>query len=389
MKEFRFAFPVNIYFGNGELKKIGEAARELGTKALVVTGQGSMRRLGVLDRVESYLKEAGVEMVLFEGVEINPLITSVEKGSELARQEGCDLIIGVGGGSAIDAAKVIAVAAVNDGPAWNYVPSGDPGDREPQRALPIITVPTVAATGTEANRYAVITNPHTKEKPGLGHPLIYPKVSIVDPELMLSVSPRITAAGGMDVLFHALENYVNPKATPFTDMMAEKAISLVIKYLPRVYADGQDIAGRYWLALASTLAGMSNDGSGTVLLHSIEHPVSGHFNVIHGEGLCALSLAFMEYSIPGNLEKFARLPELMGYSTEGLSMEEAAKYSLKAMEDLLEKVNLNIRLRDLEVTEEILPQLARDVFKTMMGGVNNNPLVPTMEEVVEIYRKAL
>lgn len=225
----------------------------------------------------------------------NPLFTLVAEGAQIANGEGCDLVIGLGGGSAMDMAKGIAFSVFNEGSIWYYVFDRKVGTH----ALPIILIPTTASTGSEANRTAVFTNPETNDKKGLVNPLIYPKAAIIDPELMLTLPKRVIAGPGADVLFHAIESYISKNATPFSEMLFLRAIELIAQNLPLVYEDVTNVAVWENVTLASSLAGMAIDCSGTTLPHALQHPMSGLLDVVPAEGIAAICKHFMEWNIPG------------------------------------------------------------------------------------------
>lgn len=378
---FRFFMPTELYFGPGQVQRVGEVARKFGTRALFVTGRRAMRESGILDRVLGHLRDAGVEAVVFDRVTPNPLSTTVDEGAALARERRCDLVIGLGGGSAIDAAKGMAVAATNPGGIWHYSPLGDRA--VPQQALPIVAVATTAGTGTEVDRYAVITNPATREKPGFAMEWMQPRAAIVDPELMLGVPPRTTAATGLDVLFHSVEAYLHRSASPASDLTASQAIRLVARWLPEAYRRGGNLEARYWMAWASTLAGVAINTAGTVLIHAMEHPLSGHYGVVHAEGLAALSQAVLEYDLPAARERLADVAVLLG------APQRDAEQALERIRQLRQAVDLDVRLRDLGAREEDIPALAADCLRTMGGGVQANLRPADAAAIEEIYRRAL
>ncbi|MGQ9477301.1 MAG: iron-containing alcohol dehydrogenase [Candidatus Bipolaricaulia bacterium] len=390
--KFRYYLPTRIEFGVGALGLVGEEARKLGARALIVVSRGgSMRRAGVLERVEGLLHKEGVEAIIFDKVQPNPIASAVDEGARLARDEGCDLVIGLGGGSPLDSAKCIAFMAKSPGRYWDYVQSGSGGRKIPREALPLIVIPTTAGTGTEADPFAVITNPETKEKIGIGFELIFPRVSLVDPQLMLTVPQDQTAYTGMDAFYHALEAYLNLSHQPASDLLALEAIRLITEYLPRAYKDGEDLEARTKLAWASTAAGICETLSGCIGNHSMEHPVSGHYpGIPHGAGLAALGPAFFEYILPYARERLAQVAQVMSEETEGLSPDEAAQRAISALRNLQSKVGLGeANLRRLGVKEEILPRLAEDALTTMGGLLAVTPGNLGKDDLLEIYRRAL
>lgn len=383
LKPFGFRLKTEFVFGWGEADRLGELTRPLGKKAMLVTGRGSMSRLGVTDRVRHCLEAAGIDVVLFDHIEPNPRTVTVDAGAALARAEGCEVVVGLGGGSAMDAAKGIAtVAAGRPGDSiFAYAIQGESWSREPAGALPVVCVPTTAGTGSEANRYLVVTDPATNAKPGMGWTFTYPVLSVIDPGLMVSLPAVSTAHTGVDVFFHALEAYVHPDHTPVSDMLALEAIRLVKNFLARVYRDGSDREGRAAMALAAAYAGLAIDISGCVGLHGLAHPLSGWFDLAHGETLAMMAPAFLRYSCAGERERFATAAALLG--------EQGPEGIVPGVQSLLRSVDLNRSLADAGVPYRAhLGDLVHDVFRYMRGVVDVNP-VPLDEGVVSrLYLEA-
>ncbi len=382
--DFEYCLPIRLIFGRGKLDRLGEVVSDYGRKALIVTGRNSARATGVLDRALAGLERSRIEAVIFDRVESNPLTTTIQAGAQIALAEKSDVIVGIGGGSALDAAKGIAFAAVNSGDLSEYI-YGKPG----VGALPIIAVTTTAGTGSEGDSLAVLTHPLTKDKKSLKSPWLYPKASIIDPELMMTLPPAVIAATGLDVLCHALEGFVSKRANPLTDAMAVKAIGWINRYLPRVYQDPSDIEAWEAVAMANTLGGMIIDSAGVALLHGLEHPVSGLLDVTHGVGLAAMLVRFMEFSYPASPEKFAEVAAVMGADVSGKTLPEAAEASIGAVRRLLDRVNLTPDLTGLGVEREMVDWLAENSEKTMRYALDNSPKVPTLQEIKELYLSCL
>lgn len=389
MKIFELRNSVKLYFGPDSIEKLGESVVNLGKKAFVVTGMNSARKTGLLQKVINKLENVGIEYVLFEKITPNPLSTAIYKGAKQAREQECDFVIGIGGGSAIDAAKAIALCAVNEGNIVDYQPGGKYSKVVPQKALPIVAITTTAGTGTEINRYLVVTNVVTNEKPGIGFECTYPTVAIVDPNLMTSITCDVTADTGVDVFFHAMEAYISLGANRFSDMISEEAIKLVVKNLGIVIKDGNNIEARTDMAWASTLAGLAIDYAGTVAIHGAGHPISGHFNATHGKTLAALSVAFLKNNYNSNPKKFAQLAVLLGYEKGNLTEEELASKSPEAMRNFLKSVDRDISIKSLGVSKEDIPKLVADSFKTMEGAMLNNPKELSKEDVYKLYTDSL
>ncbi|MCE1274952.1 MAG: iron-containing alcohol dehydrogenase, partial [Chlorobiales bacterium] len=295
--KFTFQNPVQIIFGAGTLDRLGEAVRAHGTKALVVTGGGSVKRNGTFDRAVASLNAAGVSVVECSGVEPNPRLSTVVRGADLARREACDVVVALGGGSTMDAAKVMAAVVFFEGDPWEMFPHGQANRRLPDRALPIVTVPTLAATGSEMNAGAVITNEKTTIKSFVTAGCLYPKVAVVDPELTASVPKDQTAYGVCDLITHVTESYFNGvDGTPLQDRIVEGIILTAMEWGPKAVADGNDIEARAQVQWASVVAlnGWAQVGTfGPYPVHMIEHTLSAHHDIAHGAGLAIVNPAWM------------------------------------------------------------------------------------------------
>jgi len=381
---FDYYMPTKLLFGAKKVLQIGKITKEYGNKALIVTGRSSTKKTGVLDKVRACLEEEGIESVVFDRVESNPLIGTVEEGSKFAKEENCDVVIALGGGSALDAGKAIALLVENEGDISEYI-----FGKQAMGALPIIAITTTAGTGSEADCLAVLTNPENNDKKSLKTPFTYPKVSIIDPELMTTLPKRIVASTCIDALCHAMEAYVAERSNPISEIMALKAIELISENIEKVYKDPNNIEAWGAMALANTLGGMVIDASGVALAHGLEHPVSGLLNVAHGEGLAAIIVNWAEFSYSSSMQKFSNIAKALGEEIEGLPLEETAKKSVIAIEKILEKVELTPTLSDLGVKEEHIEWLVNNSLKTMIYAINNNPKVATSEEIRELYMKSL
>ena len=291
---FKYYIPTKILFGRGQLANLHKEKLP-GTRALIVTTGGrSVVDNGYLARTEEELKAAGCTFVLFNKITANPDRSEVMDGAALAKAENCDFIVGLGGGSPIDAAKAIAVMATNPGDYWDYMVRGTGGGRPVSvTPLPVVAITTTAGTGTEADPWTVISNAATGEKFGFGIDGTFPVLAVVDPELMLTVPRDYTVFQGFDALFHSLEGYLANIATPISDIFALKAVSLIAENLPAAVFDGGDIVARENMALANTLSGMVESTSGCISEHALEHILSGVYkNLPHGAGLIMLSVAY-------------------------------------------------------------------------------------------------
>lgn len=384
MSSFDYINPVKFYFGRGKLEQVGTIAAQYGKKPLLVVSD-SARPTGQLATVERYLQQAGLEYALFDQFMQNPLSTLVDSGAEFAREQKCDVVIGLGGGSAMDMAKGIAFMALNAGGIWDYVFGQQPGTA----ALPTILIPTTAGTGSEANKTAVFTNPETNDKKGLVNPLIYPKAAIIDPQLMVTLPKRVIAGPGADVLFHALESYISKNAHPMSEMLSLRALELIGRYLPQVYDDAGNIDAWDKVTFASSLAGMAIDCAGTTLPHALQHPMGGLLDVVHAEGIAAIYMAFMEFTWRSAPEKFAAVARALGVDTRDMTQETAAASSVEAVRALLGYVNMLPALSELGVSEEHFDWFINNATTTMRVVLGNNPRVPDTDEIRAIYQQSL
>jgi hypothetical protein len=376
----RFYLPIRFIIGQGSLAQLGKEAARLGKTALLVTGSKSMRKHGVLDKVIAALQEAGVKAVSFDKVEPNPRASTIDEGAKLAKENWADLVIGMGGGSAMDAAKCIALAAGGTDPIWSYFKGTAAGK---PKALPILLVPTVAASGSEANNGAVFTNWELHEKVALMHPSIYPSTSIVDPALTLTLPAKPTAQGGVDIFCHLVENYITAhEATLINDSLREASMKTVVLALPAVLNKLDDIKEREKLSWASTIAcsqfaGLGG-GTGVMTLHGIEHPLSGEYDVAHGDGLATLLIEWMKHTYPDRKERFEQLGKNVFGEPDGIS----------ATEKWLKSVGMGHRLGHLGAKEADFGKLAENAIRTA-PWVKYHPKPLDKESITSIYKNSL
>ena len=375
--DFSFFLPVNVVFGCGKLKEVGNLTKPYGKKALIVTGKSSAKKSGIYDKVNESLKKVGIDTVLFDKVTPNPLTTTAIEGAKFANENGCDVVVGIGGGSIMDCAKAIAFLSVNKGDINDYIFNKIQSDK----ALPLVLIPTTCGTGSEGNGFAVLTNPENGDKKSLRCNAIVAKVSIVDPECMMTMPKKVLASVGFDALCHNIEAYTSKISQPFTDALSLYAISLIADNLVDVYNGSEEKEAWEKITLASTIGGMVINTAGVTLAHGMEHPASGLKNIVHGQGLAALTPTIIEASYKGNRDKFGKIARIFG----GLTAEDC---SMK-IRTLLKKLDLECKLSDLGITEEDIPWMAENCMKVSLASVKNNPIVFTKEEIAKIYIKAL
>lgn len=385
---FNYFIPTRILFGKGTLDQL--ATQPLpGKKALLVISSGSsMRRFGYLERVETLLDQAGVAHVLFDKVLPNPTLRHVMEGAALARETGCDFVLGLGGGSSIDSAKAIAVAACNPGSYWEYIPSGTGGRKPiPNDPLPIVAITTTAGTGTEADPWAVISNTDTDEKIGFGYDKTYPVLSIVDPDLMMTVPPSLTAYQGFDALFHSTEGYINRIPNEAGELFALESIRLAAQYLPRAVKDGQDALAREKMALSNTLAGLVQCLSNSTSAHAMEHALSAfHPRLPHGAGLIMIGEAYYQHLIQVHAcdERFVAMARAMGMEGSDDPMD-----FVRALQRLMAACGVDqLNLSDYGVDAGELEKVAQRAFDTQPNMFKADPVDLSFQEVVEILRRS-
>ena len=385
---YEFYLPTKLLYGAGCLSALGGCALP-GRKALLVTSAGqSAKRHGYLGRVEEQLTQAGVRAVLYDQITPNPTKAEVMAGAALCRKEGCDFVLGLGGGSSIDAAKAISVMARNPGDYWDYVSGGTgKGKAVPNAPLPVVVVTTTAGTGTEADPWTVTTNEETQEKIGFGYEKTFPVLSVVDPELMVSVPPRLTAYQGFDALFHSTEGYLNRTASPISDLMALEAIRLIGKSLPRAVRDGADLEARGDVALANTLSGMVETLSGCISEHSIAHAMSAyHPKLPHGAALIAISKAYYQ-----KLIRLGAFRERMAAMARALGKSDAERPEdfLTALDALQKECSVDgLALSSFGMSPEEFPALTRNARETMGGLFEVDPVAVSDGDVLEILSDA-
>lgn len=389
MNNYDFYVPTEVHFGVGQLDNLHKCTMP-GKKALIVISNGkSAKSSGALERTQKQLDLANVKYVVFNEIEANPLKDTVERGGKFARQNGCDFIVALGGGSVMDASKAIATMAVNDGDLWDYVVGGT-GKGKPIAVtpIPIVAITTTAGTGSEVDEYGVITNPVTHEKIGFGGDrALFPKIAIVDPQLMVSVPPAFTAYQGFDALFHSTETYICNIANPMSDMVASTAIKAVSGYLARAVADGNDIEARTKVAFGNTMSGYSMVVGNCTSEHSLEHAMSAyHQHLPHGAGLIMISLAYYRFFIDKHVcdDRFVDMAKFMG-------MENASKPEdfLTALVALQKACGVDtLKMSDYGITPDEFPTLAKNAMESMGGLFTMDRYDLTLEDCVSIYKNS-
>lgn len=379
-----FSTTGRIVMGPGSIQGLaGEIKRLKGTKVLIVTDPGLVST-GIVGRVEGLLSEAGIPFSVFDQVEPDPRFEIAADALALIRAEKADVVIGLGGGSSIDIAKVAAILATNTDPITAYFGI----DLVPNPGLKTVLIPTTAGTGSEVTPIAILSDHHDKLKKGIVSPYLLPACALLDPELTVGLPPAVTAATGMDALIHAIEAYTSKNATSITDMLAVKAMELIFDNLRIACANGENLEARTNMIEGSLLAGMAFANAGVTAVHAFAYPIGSEFHIPHGVANTIMIVPVMEFNLMGNLPKFADIADIFGQNTEGLSERQAAQLSVEAVRELAEDLDVPSRLSVYGVKDEDIPGLAKGVMK-VTRLLANNPRVLSLKDAEMIYRKVL
>ncbi len=385
MKHFNFHQTTQIIFGKGRISELAEATLKFGDKALLVTTKGTAPAFQAqYKRVKEILTQGGVEVAHFDKVIPNPTIETITQGAEMAKAFGAKVIIGLGGGSSMDAAKAISVAATHEGTCWDYLFYKSP-QPNPEKLLPIIAVSTTSGTGSQVTQVAVVTNTQERDKSALYNNILYPQVCIVDPELMVSVPRFVSATTGFDVLCHAFESTINPGTGAYVDLLAWEAIRIVAENLPKVLDNLEDIDAREKMAWADSLAGLCIANAGVTLPHGMGMAIGGMYpHVAHGESLAIVYPAFAKFTWESAVPQFSKLARILNPEWNALSDQEAAAHSPAEIEKFLKRIQLRKTLKDVNMPESEIPKLAEQCM--VLPDYKGNPRVATKEEMLELVK---
>jgi alcohol dehydrogenase class IV len=370
--------------GPGAINQLADEARALKAgKVLIVTDQGLVEA-GLVERAQAVLEKADIKYAVFADVEADPRYEIVADCVEMIRSEKPDLIIGFGGGSPIDIAKVSAVMTTNKGPISEYFGI----DLVPQPGLPTLIIPTTAGTGSEVTPIAILSDHTEKLKKGIVSQYLFPSAALLDPELTRGLPAHVTAATGMDALIHAIESFTSKNATSISDMLARQAMQLISKNIRTAYADGSNLAARSNMLEGSLLAGMAFCTAGVTAVHAFAYPIGAEFHIPHGVANSIMLVPVMEFNMFGNLTRFAEIAAILGEDTSGLDERESAQAAVEAMRSLTVDLKIPEHLSDFGVREQDIPSLAEGVMKVTRLLVNN-PRELGQKDAEEIYRRVL
>lgn len=369
-KAFPFLLPTRIEFGLGVAEQVAVEARRFGARALVVSDPG-VERVGLVAAVRERLESAGLDVKAFTGVEANPRVATVDEVAGVARDHGADVIVALGGGSAIDSAKAASAVARYGGTILDY----EGLERVPGPGIPVVAIPTTAGTGSEVTMWAIVTDTVRQFKAPIGSFHLAPRVALVDPLTTVTLPAALTAATGIDALTHAIEAYTARCSNPVSDALALYAIELISTYLERAASQGDDLEARSAMMLGSLLAGIGFGNADTAAAHSMAEALGAVFDVAHGTANAIFLPFVMAHNMPAALERTARIAVAMGLDTDGLSLPAAAAAAVAGVSDLTRRLGIP-SLADTGVTDADLPKLAATAM--MNSGTPDNPI--TMNE---------
>lgn len=379
-----FFSPKKILFGIGSLEKLSEEIQMFNAKkALLVTDKGVVDA-GLLEKVSDVLMGSSIDFAVFDKVEANPTMPSIHEGADLYKSENCDIIVALGGGSSMDAAKAIGVKATHEGDIINYTRRG--GKPVQDITPPLITIPTTSGTGSEVTRISVLTNLEEKIKMVIATPVIIPDLALVDPEMTRTLPPGMTAFTGMDALTHAVESYISNKASTLTQNLAIKAIELIGSNLRQAVANGENMEARSNMILASMMAGMASSNSSVGMVHAVAHALGGLFNIGHGVANALMLPYAMRYNLIACPVKFADTAFALGENIDGLTEMETAWKSVEAVERLSEDIGIPKNLKQIGADPNMIEELVNE--SENQTPYTLSPRIPTREVTTKMFEEA-
>ncbi len=381
---FSFQTSQKIIVGRGSLKNIVDEINRFNCKKIMIITDPGIIKSGVIKLLLKILEEGKIKYEIFDKVEADPNYKIVYEAMEFYEKFKADLIVGIGGGSSMDIAKVTSIMVTNRGNVKDYFGI----DLIKLPGIKKILIPTTAGTGSEVTPIAILSDEEEKLKKGIVSPYLYPEVAIIDPELTIGLPPNITASTGMDALIHAIEAFTSIHANPISDMFAVKAIEYLYPNIRIAYSNGTNIDAREKMLTGSMLAGISFANAGVTAVHAFAYPIGAEFHIPHGIANTIMFPYVMEFNIIGNLERFAYLAKLFGENVNNISKREAAIKFVEAIKVLAKDLNVPQKLSEFGVKEEDIPKLAEGVMK-VTRLLKNNPRIITYEDAVRIYKNAL
>ena len=380
---YKFFMPAISLMGADCLKDAGDQVGELGFKKALIVTDKVLGQIGIVKKVTDVLDNKNIEYAIYDETKPNPTVKNVNDGLALLKEKECDFVISLGGGSAHDCAKGIALLATNGGEIKDY--EGVDKSKKPQ--LPMVGINTTAGTGSEMTLFAIITDEERHIKMALVDKHLTPIIAVNDPMLMLAMPKSLTAATGMDALTHAIEAYVSTSATPITDACAEKAIELISNYLVNAVENGQDVEARDMMAYAEYLAGMAFNNASLGYVHAMAHQLGGFYNLPHGVCNAILLPHVQEYNKSTSASRLAKIAKIMGGNIEGLTDEQGADLCIDMIKSLSQTIGIPEGLGVLVVKESDFETLATNALNDACSLTN--PIKGNLEEVIAIFKKAM
>jgi alcohol dehydrogenase len=378
----QFSIRTNIAFGPGAISQLGEIAKDMGAQRFLMVADAALENLGLLRPALDSLGQAGLQGEIFQNVDPEPYLDNADDAAGLGRAVEADLVVGIGGGSAMDTAKAAAILLTNDGKAEDYVGL----NRVTFPGVPTIMVPTTAGTGSEVTFTAVFTNRETKAKGGINSPFLFPEMALLDPELTLTLPPNVTAYTGMDALTHAIESVTSRSSTPFTEALALTAVRLIAGNLRRAVFHGDDREARGNMLMGSLLAGLALADAGVGAAHALAYPLGGKYRVPHGLANAILIPSVMEFNLPAAEAQFALIARSMGEPVDGVPPRHAADAAVDAVQTLCSDIGIPEFLSDIGIPSSDIPELVEAALK-VTRPVENNPRLLAAEQAEMIYQR--
>jgi alcohol dehydrogenase len=383
MSQSSYFIPTINLFGVGSINEVGNRIKAVGGKKVLIVTDAFLAKSGMADNIKHIIEESGLKAVIFDGAEPNPTDLNVKAGLSVWKENNCNSLVSLGGGSSHDCAKGIGLLASNGGVISDY----EGLDKSKQPFVPFVAVNTTAGTGAEMTRFCIITDTSRKVKMAIVDWKVTPNISINDPELMVGMPPSLTAATGMDALTHAIEAYVSIAATSITDSSALMAIRLISKYLPKAVANGSDIEAREQMAYAQFLAGMAFNNASLGYVHAMAHQLGGFYNLPHGVCNAILLPVVEQFNLLARSERFKDIAVEMGENVEGLSINDAAQLAIDSIKKLSKSVGIPSGLSELGVKEEDFEIMA--VNAKLDACQATNPRLATLQQVIQLFKQAM
>lgn len=384
MNAWAFQTAGRVCFGAGVCAQIAGELHAMGVRRVLLVTDPGVRRAGIAARVQRWIEAGDLQVTVFDQVEPDPSIKTVVKAAAAARAAGVDGVVGVGGGSPMDVAKVVAVILANKEPLATMF--GIDTVRRP--GLPQVMVPTTAGTGSEVTHIAILSDEAEKLKKGIVSRHLLPRLALVDPELTLGVPAAVTAASGMDALLHAVEALTSNQANMLSDTLARQAIGMIYPNLRTAVRDGSQLEARTAMSAGSTLAGMAFAQTGVTAVHAFAYPIGAEYHIPHGVANSLMMGPVLAFNVSGNPAKFAQVAAAFGLDAAGLTDEQAGDAAIAAMRTLAADIGIPDNLRQFGVTDADIDHLAASVMK-VTRLLANNPRPVTLDDARRLYRAVL